>query len=264
MTLFLQLPNEPNLIEIQCTDDSVLNSLSSSTTPVNFITKNNQDIIINHYFWTAIPNVIRYKFKYSNSKFCSLTMSKKIHPNSNYNEEFLYFNNHNHRKIVIVLESPHVDEYTSDMQPISPAQADTGTKINSNIESLLKNINSHVQFKQNEVIEIALVNPIPLQTSLGTIHGENLADQYLNLRNNVWKGIWRNTDYRKKFIDQINTLYSRDIIINACTDKLKNEVTKSLSEAKDFEGSIFNTYHPGARGNWLNGFKKIRLPSIHT
>lgn len=261
MTLFLQLPNETELITVNCDYTSVINNFSS-TRPSNFVSQNNTDIIINPCFWSTVPNVIRYRFNYTNNEFIALDINNQIHPDSNYNEEFLYFND-NHRTIVIVLESPHVDEYTSDMQSISPAQGKTGTKIHSDIGDLLNRIKNHLDFTENEIIEIALVNPIPLQTSLGTIHGESLSNN-TTLRNNVWRSIWEHTDYDEKFIQLINTLQARDVVINACTTALKKRVSTALSEAESFKGAIFNTYHPGAWGNWLSGFKKIRLSSTPT
>lgn len=257
MEVILKLPNNQPF-PIKCSQNkesntSLVNELSSLTS--NFIFQDQDKIVIKPCFWMVVPNIIRYKFRFENNGFTPIPISNKIHTKSNYYEKLFEINDF--RKIVIVLESPHVDEYTSDMQPISPAQANTGTKINSNIEDLLENINSRVHFKQNEVIEIALVNPIPLQTSLGTIHNKRLKGKYSTLRNNVWRGIWENTDYKEDFINLINSLSPEDIIINACTADLKNSVRQAISKASNQNKNIVESYHPSATTNWVSTLKEV-------
>lgn len=254
MSIFLQLTNDTELIKIKCNAPSIINKFSFKKSST-FINQKSNNIIINKDFWTTVPNIVRYRFKYVNNEFIHIGIKNKIHFSSNYNEEFLILNNTS-RKVVIVLESPHIDEFTNNMQAISPAQGHTGKKIDSTVYSLLGKMKNVIEFIQNEVIEIALVNPVPFQTSLVTIHGKKLEKKYVTLRNNVWKSIWYHANYKEKFINLVNTLNSKDIIINACTYLLKKHVSKALSEAKSFEGNIFNTYHPGARKNWLSKFEK--------
>lgn len=234
---------------------SLINELKESNS--NFMLKTTHQLIIKENFWNEIPNVIRYRFQYMNKNFICLHESNNL-SHTTFNCCDRPFQINKFRKIIIILESPHVDEYTDTMRPVAPAQGQTGVKIHSNIEDLLRKINNHIKITQDEIIEIALINPIPLQTSLGTIHKKSLKEKYCTLRNNVWKCIWKNTDYKEKFINQINLLNSKDILINACTKNLEDKVTNALLEAKDFKGTIFNTFHPGARENWLNKFKKVR------
>lgn len=254
MTLFLQLPSTTKLLKIKCKDHSIIKKLSSKKSS-NFINQKSNDIIINQDYWTTVPDTVRYRFKYVNNEFINLKIKNKVHSNSNYNEELLVLNKTN-RRIIIILESPHLDEFTDNMKAISPAQGCTGKKIDSKVDLLLIKMKKVIEFTQNEVIEIALVNPVPFQTSLVNIHGKKLEKQYVTLRNNVWRSIWYHANYKEKFINLVNTLHSKDIIINACTYLLKKQISDALSEAQSFEGIIFNTYHPGARKNWLSKFEK--------
>ncbi|MGL6032660.1 MAG: hypothetical protein ACRC0Q_11060 [Kurthia gibsonii] len=259
MEVILKLPNNQPF-PIKCSQNknsnaSIINVLEKSNS--NFMLKTKRQLIIKTTFWNEVPNIIRYRFQYKNNNFICLHESNNLSLTT-FNCCDRSFEINKFRKIVIILESPHVDEYAFSMIPIAPAQGVTGRKINSNIENLLKKIKNQLDFIDNEIIEVALVNPIPLQTSLGTIHKKSLKGKYCTLRNNVWKCIWKNTDYKEKFINLINTLHSRDIIINACTSTLKNKVSTALLEAEDFKGTIFNTNHPSARRNWLKRFDHIR------
>jgi hypothetical protein len=70
--------------------------------------------------------------------------------------------------IVIVLESPHKDEYLYDMKkikPIAPAQGVTGEKIDSYLIDIINAYKNLMKINQPEY-RVLLVNPIPYQTSL--------------------------------------------------------------------------------------------------
>ena len=135
------------------------------------------------------------------------------------------------RHIVLLLESPHRDEYQPGKIncPIAPASGITGHNIDRCLGTVLSEIRkSHHRAgpDEAELIELGchviISNPIQLQTSLHAIHGQSVQDSPWNtLRNNVWKTLWSDEDGHVKqcFLGRLNT-YNPCLIINACTGDL--------------------------------------------
>lgn len=255
MNLYLRVTNKSSLIKVKCSNDSVLKNLATFSKN-KFVTTNNNDIIIETNFFQKIHDVIRYKYKFQHNLFIPYTLRKSIQ-HSKYGERKLKFTNSVTRKIIIVLESPHVKEYTSNMIAISPAQGRTGKLIHKNILKLLKKLNTLVGFSEDEILEIILINPIPFQTSLSTIHKKKLKGPYKTLRDNVWKSLWNNTNLNQKFEKKLKKFSDNDIIINACTASLKEPVRQAISVTSNQNKNIFESFHPSAPRNWVSTLKKI-------
>ncbi|BBE30556.1 hypothetical protein OSSY52_06970 [Tepiditoga spiralis] len=153
--------------------------------------------------------------------------------------------------IILLLESPHKDEYQkNNFIPIAPAQGATGRAIEKfkdrNSSKTLKYLTIEDLLKKTNIIEkspILLVNPVQYQASLGSFTKK----LNKNLRNNLWKSLFN--ELKNDFISRI-TIYKPLLIINGCTNDLKDEVNNCINTNK-----IINVPHPY---NW--SFGGIRNP----
>ena len=149
------------------------------------------------------------------------------------------------RNIVLLLESPHSEEYgESIMYPEAPARGRTGR----NIDQYLGTVLSHVQGGFTEAdCHVIISNPIQFQTSLYAIHEGSLSS-WRTLRNNVWKTLWCEQSIRENFRRRL-TRYNPCVIINACTGRrnyagsLKRRVRTLVSEFFDESAQVAPCYY---------------------
>ena len=111
-------------------------------------------------------------------------------------------------RIVIILESPHKDEYSKTIPAPAPAMGETGRNIKEYLLEILdKKIGNP---KDNEKkYDVILMNAIQYQTSLG------IDTEYF--RDRVWLTLWNKEDLRKEFIKRLEG-YNADIVFNFCTN----------------------------------------------
>lgn len=107
----------------------------------------------------------------------------------------------NAKKVVIILESPHKDEYLEKGNPIC-ANGKTGENLKTQLVNLLSNLDV-----ANQNTDIVILNAIPYQCSQG-VSTEVLRDF-------VWLKCWYNFGY-DNMLDLLNKI-SPDHIINCCT-----------------------------------------------
>ncbi len=157
--------------------------------------------------------------------------------------------------ILLILESPHKDEYDDNFNPIVPANGKTGNNIEKSLVDVLTLIENKNCFLKNGVTYYLIIsNPVPYQTSLYYFHNKAIKDEYKTLRNKIWKEIWDFKDSNNKLIIQddfgnrIET-YNPDLIINACTADLSKSITEFMKDNFD-DRQLIKTYHPSG---W-NGF----------
>lgn len=114
---------------------------------------------------------------------------------------------HSYKDILIILESPHKDEY-KDKGFIAPALGKTGINLKNKLES---KINKYIKYRSLPEGEynLVLVNAIQYPTSLGFTTS--------NFRDRIWLDLWIVNDLRNKLIDRIRE-YDPKIIINLCTN----------------------------------------------
>ena len=171
--------------------------------------------------------------------------------------------------IVLLLESPHKDEYTDEKevydvnQPQAPANGKSGEKIDKYLATVLSDIRKEFnqaglneeQLIRDGYIEAELIlpdchviisNPIPFQTSLHAVHGGPLKDdddyRWATLRDFVWLKLWEEKHIRNSFQERLNT-YNPSLIVNACTAGSKTHVTKFVR--KEFpKVPLYNVGHP--------------------
>lgn len=135
--------------------------------------------------------------------------------------------------VVIVIESPHKDEYSyrKNFTPIAPAQGKTGEKINSFFEVLFnKQIAKELAEHTIDELNVIICNPVQFQASLFLTHRCPLTNPGVAaIRNRVWQELMAHD--RLHFEARL-IAYKPKIIINACTAKLKGEINRTIRETK--------------------------------
>ncbi|WP_179234273.1 hypothetical protein [Heyndrickxia coagulans] len=228
-----------------------IDSSSPKITNKNFI-KSNQ--LAHHFFDESnrVPDV--YRFDYS----------KKI---IKVRDSIPDITNHN-KRIVIILESPHKDEYKyfdecgnkiilpkrgncSDiiqgamkMEPVFPAMGTTG----ANLEKYLKEVIIPI-IDEDKKYEVIICNPVPYQTSLFVLHGQSLTNSK-KLKRNVWNALWSEEKIKCDFANRIVS-YNPSIIVNCCTYLFKRKISKFLISLK-LDTKLYESTHPSSWNNKKN------------
>ena len=132
------------------------------------------------------------------------------------------------RTILLLLESPHKDEYRCGDPhcPIAPAQGQTGTRIKQHLERMLND--SPVTDCSDVTYRVIIANPVQFQTSLWTIH-EGTLPHWRRLRDAIWKTLWDVCEIRQDFCSRLQCYYP-DVVLNCCTSGLRKRVTAYLCQ----------------------------------
>lgn len=137
--------------------------------------------------------------------------------------------------IVLILESPHDEEYNLHFEPKGPAQGVTGFNIEKYLHSdIIPNIISELEiFLPESQYNIIISNPVPLQTSLVKIHQTALSDKDAapRLRNRVWRALF--SEYERNFNTRLRR-YDPVLLINACTSDLRKKEMYDFLELNDW------------------------------
>ena len=121
---------------------------------------------------------------------------------------------HYSKTIVVILESPHKDEYLRDVsQPIAPAQGATGSNVQGWLDRVLRSCSALCTELEEETTRVILANPIQYQASLVSVIRSSC---WRRTRDSVWRELWHSQLIRAAFEARL-TSYSPDFIINACT-----------------------------------------------
>lgn len=155
---------------------------------------------------------------------------RKINSNSIKIENNKFLSDKSKKTLVIVLESPHVDEFNKLKCNIAPAPAlgATGCSLdNYFIELFNSKIND---FKiADGIYNVILANAIQYQCSLG--------EDTEIYRDRVWLDLWLFNNYNSNLTQRLYK-YSPDVIINFCTkgshikDHLRPNRTKTVINAE--------------------------------
>lgn len=144
--------------------------------------------------------------------------------------------------LILILESPHTDEFDENGNPIGPANGTTGYNIREHILDILGN-----GYKSYHLI---LMNAIPFQCSLGLKLNENKQNQ--KTRDEVFAKVWEDKDigadfFKKRFQNLLKELKNKSVIIvNACTAGKKKGNVQAIIDA---EFGVIQLAHPSSR-NW--------------
>ncbi|MFY9183211.1 MAG: hypothetical protein WBJ45_11735 [Limnohabitans sp.] len=163
--------------------------------------------------------------------------------------------------LLIILESPHVDEYkmNSDgsISAIGPANGQTGRSLRTYLDTATVEIAKQINFKTPEKFNLLLMNAVPYQCSLGKrLKGQNSRD-----RDAVFLNCW---NYAKEdFIERLMRYANeKTIVINACTKgtrkrghalNLSRQVDESVASLDLFKNSYFKRCHPSSTPHWKIG-----------
>lgn len=160
--------------------------------------------------------------------------------------------NKNEKIIVIVLESPHIDEFNKKKFNVAPAPAlgSTGCNLDKYFCKVIERCFKKYMVKDGKY-HVILSNAIQYQCSLG-------ADTEV-FRDRVWLKLWLNRSFKKYFIARLKE-YSPDIIMNFCTkgshkkDEFQPPRTKTVINALYLK-SIYDSRY--IKGSNINIPKKI-------
>lgn len=254
--LFIEINNEE--IEIKILPFTLRHFLNKCLKNTPFLEYIDDKVIIKESFFDkklSIIDVCRYELIKQDSSFNLSSFNEKnsLFEKSKFNDHEIVFSNET-PSIFIILESPHVDEYSyllNEIKPISPAQGATGDNINNILENLINHINSNVIALKNSKYLINIINPVPYQTSLNYIHKCPLRYKktnigFVTLRNQVWQNLWlKNKSFEIELVNKIQIIQP-DLILNCCTQDLSDYIEKSIPITK---AKVINCYHPYSWGN---------------
>ena len=160
------------------------------------------------------------------------------------------------RRLVLVLESPHVDEFVGNKAQFAPARGATGRNIRTHISEVLSNRPDLVE------VELILMNAVQYQCSQGkplTGKDKSLSRSNGLKRDEVFRQTFHNGEEFSARLREIVT-GTNDIVINCCSKGsrspyLRKLVGKSI-DAVGEDGAWFEslaTCHPSV---WFN--EKLR------
>lgn len=202
-----------------------------------------------------VQNVTRYYAMVKNSEIDIKKPAKHstfIH--SAYSDTFVN-ENEKVKTIGLILESPHIDEYSLEdtkLVPIAPAQGIIGKKIDQNIKPLIQHLFHQRLIEENEVYRICIFFPIPYQTSLFSIHEKKLDNSYRELRDKIWLKMWLEIEELKQsFHRTLKSCKKNSILINACTKSIKPFITKELYPYHN-KFLLMEINHPTSTSNWVD------------
>ena len=191
--------------------------------PVNFICNSN---FKNYHCNDQMVGTISFTntgFSYNGNSIFKLTRKNFLNGQQRY--DIIYSQNssfkNTNKKIILLLESPHVDEFNIKNQnyTTAPIWGKSGDRFNSQFINVLNNnLNSfnNLNLGNNMMFDIYIVNAIQYQCSLG------ISPINKHIRNYVFQGMWNfnNNSFKDDLIDRIDYL-DPYLIINACTINLQ-------------------------------------------
>ena len=162
--------------------------------------------------------------------------------------------------MILILESPHQDEFDKNGNPIGPACSTTGLHIRKYICDIFGN-----GYKGYHLV---LMNAIPFQCSLGLSLNNN--KQNLNRRDNLFEKIWHKDEniFKNFFVNRLTILTElfkskpgNFVIANCCTKGYseKSPLYQYVSEAIDTTGlKYIQLDHPAIIWNTKKARERLR------
>lgn len=238
----------------------VLGDLQAHVRPSRYVSTAGGHICIRGMFEcrTRVPEDVRYRVVHRNGCLGIETLTPQCPASDG-------------PTLLIVLESPHCDEYQQgsrpgSMSPIGPAKGGTGTAICRYLAGILGKSSDMGTVPTGTQVVIA--NPVPFQASLHAVHGQKLAGSFAHLRDAVWKSIWEVQEVRDAFQATV-TRYGPQWIVNACTggsdgwSGLKGQMSDWAYQS-GLGDKLYTAPHPGRNGwNKNTKLKKLRKVDIN-
>lgn len=145
--------------------------------------------------------------------------------------------------ILVILESPHKDEYDENFKPIAPANGATGKNFSKYFISQVLPILSSLGLTlcNKKTYSICFVNPVPFQASLYEIITE---ESNSNLTEKIWRKLFDKCE--NDFKTRVQR-YCPIVIINSCTTGVNARV-KGCIKKVNFTTVVqgYGTTHPSA------------------
>ena len=247
MALKLQVPWRREPLSVQSTGlDRVIRVIRESGSP-NVVQCDNGDVLVKDFFGVnnRVHDVSRYRIDCNRQPVRHFDV-----PESRLQTQL--------RSIMLLVESPHIDEYQfgNINFPIAPANGATGKNIDRCLGHVLSRTDEQLIEPGYHVI---ISNPIQFQTSLKSIHRNGLEGEWNELKDNVWKALWNDGEggegvpgYIKLcFRTRLNT-YRPSLIINGCTDLLTEHVSNFVIEELQNVAELHNVhlYNVGHPSSW--------------
>ena len=149
------------------------------------------------------------------------------------------------KKIAIIVESPHKNEFDLAFNPIRPLNGSSGRRFDSKICDVLDILKNNTMLKfTTGFYEIKIFNPVRYQASCYHFFHNLIPNQNPVAQNNytldrkftnfVWKILYNDQNGPREENNFTNDImfYSPDYIINCCTGEYKNGHTLSSSKSK--------------------------------
>lgn len=185
-----------------------------------------------------VPDSIRGELFYKSNKWNYKHYEKRIET----------LNLKGYKKIAIILESPHKDEYNSKDEPLFPAQGRTGCQI----KKYLLNRGFISSLKKDKKYAVLLINPIQFQASCYKYLKRNNLKVKRSVTDKVFRFLFgkRGINLREDFIKRLKE-YQPDIIVNCSTSGVKEVVGTAIKETgimnienvkSDKHPSVWNIY----------------------
>lgn len=172
------------------------------------------------------------------------------------------------RLLLLLLESPHDDEYLRDkwgrLVPQAPAQKRKICGTGHGIAKCWPPAIEPLELPEGDYLVI-LANPVPYQCSLATVGpgpALDLRDEKVQaVRDHVWTTLFALESVKRDFRERL-LRYQPDIILNCCTKNLQMTVTDAIRDTfrrgssapvtarlprfETFGTRLYSTYHPSA------------------
>jgi hypothetical protein len=221
-----------------------------------FLDKEASDWKIENSFFdksSEVPDIFRYVLKYTSTSVWKFfdTNKKDVHK-FEIDKDQKVIPTEDSKNIILLLESPHKDEYEikdDKLAPRSPASGDSGRAIYDFFTShVLPMLNSlGLELNNSTEYNFCIVNPVPYQTSLVNIHQEGLIS---SLRDKIWKAMY--PKLKEDFKSRLEG-YRPFVILNGCTSNLKDLLKPEINQITN--SKVYNVNHPASWQRSLSGFK---------
>ena len=207
-----------------------------------------------------VPDVDRYRIRRSGNRITLIPHDEgSVACVSNRYNDILPDSNENcGQTLVIILESPHKEEYCGNRldDPIAPAQGNTGSNLCGWLDRVLHS-DPYLRDHVGDQTRIIISNPIQYQASLAAIlclHGK------APITRPVWRKLWNCDEIKDHFIRRLVS-YQPDFIINACTVDFSENVNCFLREKRSClqDPKIYKVHHPSV---WHKKDDNRRLTEI--
>ena len=246
-SILLEIGNQYKEITV----NSIVKKSLELSTYSNYVKVINSKVVIQRaFFEKKVKNVYRFSIKKKQGKLRLYYFIEKDNEfiNSKYNDQKVDVESHL-ESILLILESPHKNEFDENFNPIAPAQGDTGDFIYEEIIQVLMIVQKDFPLKEGEEYRLLIANPVTCQTSMNYLHKEGLKSSYKTLRDKVWITLWENEPEFQNQFRQLISLTQPIIVLNACTFELKPYINKFV-ETYIPGVQLFSINHPAA---WWQG-----------